>query len=70
MIGEMSKADLAQKNVEFHAARIENLCRYHKLSIEHGSDGTLQLVKYYNDEDGEFCKVSTQLNIVPSEGDL
>ena len=64
MIGEMSKADLAQKNVEFHARAWEVACSQHCISIEFGEDGTIHLVKYYNDEDGEFCKVSTQLNIV------
>ena len=65
MIGEMSKADLAQKNVAFHARALEAACSQHCISIEYGEDGTLHLVKYYYDEDGEFCKVSTQLNIVP-----
>ena len=65
MIGEMSKADIAQKNVEFHARALEAACSHHCMLIEYGEDGTLQLVKYYNDESGEFCKVSTQLNIVP-----
>jgi len=62
---EMSYAKVEQENVEIHAGRIEKLCKDYNLSIEHGEDGTLQLVKYYNDEDGEFCRVSTQLNIVP-----
>jgi len=65
MIDKMSKADLAQKNVEFHARVLEVACSQHCISIEYGEDGTLHLVKYYYDEDGEFCKVSTQLNIVP-----
>ena len=62
---EMSYTKVEQENVEILAGRIERLCSYNKLSIELGEDGTLQLVKYYNDESGEFCKVSTQLNIVP-----
>jgi len=62
---EMSYTKVEQENVEILAGRIERLCGYNKLSIEHGADGTLQLVKYYADELGEFCKVSTQLNIVP-----
>ena len=65
MINKMSKADLVQKNVAFHARALEVACSQHRISIEYGEDGTLHLVKYYYDEDGEFCKVSTQLNIVP-----
>ena len=65
MIGEMSKADIAQKNVVFLARTLEAACSQHCISIEFGEDGTIQLVKYYADELGEFRKVSTQLNIVP-----
>ena len=65
MIDKMSYTKGQQESVEFLAGRIERLCGYNKLSIEHGENGTLQLVKYYNDESGEFCKVATQLNIVP-----
>ena len=57
--------DNASEVLHIFVSDIEQSCKDHNLSIEHGEDGTLQLVKYYNDESGEFCKVSTQLNIVP-----
>ena len=65
MNSKIRRADITQKSAEFHARALEAACSQHCMSIEYGEDGTLQLVKYYNDESGEFCKVSTQLNIVP-----